>query len=148
MTSALDTLIAAALQSDDPKLRALARAAQGERGRGRGRPGKLSADDAEVMFILFDAIFARHYTGEVYLVDGSPVAVTTPAIDPTDAIARELMNYAGCSINTARKFARDQIAVKAAAMKAEAAARGARINMPDATAKEQIATLKKVTNKS
>ena len=64
MTSALDTLIAAALKSDDPTLRALAEAAQVERNRKRGRPGKLSANDADAMFIIFDGIYARHYTGE------------------------------------------------------------------------------------
>lgn len=148
MTSAVDTLITAALQSDDTNIRALAEAAQVERNRKRGRPGKLSANDADAMFIIFDGIFARHYTGEVNFVDGEPVAVTDPTIDTTEAIAHELASHAGCSINTARKFAREQIAAKAAAMKAQAAGNGVQLNMPDSTPQMQIKELKWLTNNS
>jgi len=148
MSTAQAALIAAALQSGDPKLRALAEAAQAERKRGRGRPGKLSADDSMAKFIVLCGIHGRHYTGEVYFVDGEPVAVTEPAIDPTEAIARDLMEHAGCSINTAREFAREQIAEIVAALEAQAAARGVRLNRQGGTPKGRIATLKQLTNNS
>jgi hypothetical protein len=148
MTSALDNLIEAALKSDDPKLRALAGAAKAERNRKPGRPSVLSADDASAMFIVFDGIFSRNYTGAVYFADDEPVAVTEPSIDPTEAIARELVEYAGCSINTAREFAREQIARIVTTLESQAAARGIRLNTEFGTAKQRIAALKQHTNNS
>jgi hypothetical protein len=148
MTSALDRLIAEVLKSSDPQLRALATEVQEECNRAVGRPPKLSADDAGAMFIVFCGVYGRDYTGEVYFVDGEPVAVTEPTIDPTEAIARELMAYARCSINTARDFAREQIARIVANLEAALAARGRRINQTGGTPKERIATLKHLTNNS
>jgi hypothetical protein len=149
MSTAQEALIAAALQSGDPELRALAEAAQAERKRGRGRPGKLSPDDSMAMFIVFCGIHGRDYTGEVVVgLDGEPVAVTEPMIDPTESIARELMKHAGCSINTAREFARAQIARIVATLESQAAARGVRLNTQGGTAKQRIAALKQLTNNS
>ncbi len=142
MTSALDRLIAEVLKSSDPQLRALATEVQEECNRAVGRPPKLSAEDAGAMFIIFCGINAQSNTDEVYFVDGDPVAVTEPSIDPTEEIARELMAYAGCSINTARSFARQQIKMMRDKLTAELAARGVSINMLDGTPKKQIVALK------
>jgi hypothetical protein len=157
MTSALDNLIAAALKSDDPKLRALAKKAMAETYRKPGRPSVLSADDPDAIFIVFCGIHARNYTDVVFWrgvdrhgksvvdpewPDGEPVAITEPSIDPTDAIARELVKYAGCSLTTARKFANEQIKVMADNLEAELATKGVKINMRDCSTKAKIAALK------
>ena len=149
MTTAFDRLIAAALKSDDRSLQALAAAAQAERNRSVGRPPKLSPEDAMAMFIVFDGIYARRYTDEVVLgqgvddygkpvadpkgPDGEPIAITEPTIDSTEAIVQELMTYASCSLETARKFARKQIRMMKDNLVAELTKNGVRLNMPDAT---------------
>lgn len=142
MSSALNRLITLALQSDDPNLRVAAKAAQAEHDRGRGRPTKLSADDREALFIVFDGFYGRHYTGEVAIVGGEPVAITEPSIDATEAISRELMAYAHCSKTTAQEFAREQLKTMAANLEAELGASGVRINMRDAKTKERSSALK------
>ena len=120
--SAFDNLIAAALDSGDDKLKQLARLAMDEvyrEPRRPGRPPKLTAENSLAMFIVFNGLHARHYTGEVNFVDDEPLAVTTPSIDSTNAIAQELANTFGVSINTARDFARVQIRLIVARLRDE-----------------------------
>lgn len=112
MTSALDRLITLALHSDDPNLQAAAEAVQSEHKRGRGRPkAKLpGADDPDVVFTVLDLLHNRRYTGEVYFVDGEPVAVTRPRKESETAIAKALADELAVSPNTARRLVREVIA--------------------------------------
>lgn len=158
LESALDELLLACAASSDAEIKALAERVQAERNRSVGRPLKLSPADPMAMFIVFDGIYAQYYTDEAVLwqgvdqygkpvadtewPDGEPVAITESTIDPTDAIARELMAYARCSLETARKFARKQIKMIGDKLETDLATKGRRLNMPDATTKEWIAALK------
>jgi len=146
MTSAVDALIAAALLSDKAELRTLAVAAQAEQNRGPGAIPKLSHKDLMAKFIVFEGIFARHYT-EGFIGEGEPLAITEPTIDTTEAIAQNLMDYSGCKIGTARAFARKQIAKLKLLLEEELLAKGVRINMQDAPPKKKIATLKATKEK-
>lgn len=112
MSEALDRLIAEALKSSDPQLRALATTAQAEHDRGRGRPkAKLpNADDPDLLFSVWDSLHSRRYTGEVYFVDGDPVAITRPREESETAIANALADQLGMSRNTVLPLVREAIA--------------------------------------
>lgn len=131
MTSALDRLIAEALKSSDPQLRALAAEVQEKCNRGRGRPKvKLpSADDPDVVFTVLDLLHSRRYTGKVIYwqgvdqfgkpvvdpewPDGEPIAITRPRKESKTAIAKALAAELGVSLNTARPLVREVIAKQA-----------------------------------
>lgn len=147
MISALDTLIAEALKSDDPKLRESAAAARAERDRGRGRPkAKLpSANDPDVFFTVIDLLHNRRETGEVILwqgvdqfgkpvvdpewPEGEPLFITQPREESETAIANALAAELGVSRNTALPLVREVIAKL----------------KPDAPAKEAFSLLGQLT---
>lgn len=111
MTSAVDKLIAAALASGNPELMTIATEAQKEQTRGPGQPkAELPhADDPEVRFMVFDMRHNQRFTGDVYFVDGDPVAVVKPRKETATAIAIALGEKLGYSRNTVLTLVKDVI---------------------------------------